>query len=313
MKITNFQIEKYRSIENSGRVELLDNLTCIVGKNQSGKTALLKALFKFNPRDPNPYDLRREWPRGQRNLQTPNQVVCTTWFHLEPEEVGELAALTTEQVKTDKVVVTRDYAGQFEVYFPEQPTVFPEKIHPNSIDSACQHLALPAARPVSDRFLEVAQACIDEAKQLAREGRFSDLAQLRPQHKAALEAAYSGGNPQRQHEINHVNTHDQCLQQLEAALSAAPSMQREAHDFIIQRLPIFIYMDDYLSFEGTAKLEEVRRRRDSRQMSPADETFLMILDLAKLNLDSLILSIPHISEPSGPLLKEGLDTDNSVW
>jgi AAA15 family ATPase/GTPase len=41
MQLTAFRILKYRNIEDSGLVKLADRLTCIVGKNQSGKTNLL--------------------------------------------------------------------------------------------------------------------------------------------------------------------------------------------------------------------------------------------------------------------------------
>src|SRR5579872_6436414 len=152
MKIKAFQVTKYRSVEDSGRIDLLDNLTCIVGKNQSGKTALLRALFKFNPRLKNPYDLRREWPRGQRHLQSDDQVVCTVWFQLEPEEKEGLAGLTTETLNTDQVVVTKDYAGRFEVTFADQPDVFPDKLHPNAIDEACEKLRPPTSQPVGEGF-----------------------------------------------------------------------------------------------------------------------------------------------------------------
>jgi len=65
MQLTAFRIFKYRNIEDSGLVKLADRLTCIVGKNQSGKTNLLKALQKLNPLDKSvKYDVRSDWPRG---------------------------------------------------------------------------------------------------------------------------------------------------------------------------------------------------------------------------------------------------------
>jgi recombinational DNA repair ATPase RecF len=51
MQLTAFRILKYRNIEDSGLIKLADHLTCIVGKNQSGKTNLLRGLHKFNPHD----------------------------------------------------------------------------------------------------------------------------------------------------------------------------------------------------------------------------------------------------------------------
>ena len=49
MQLTAFRIFQYRNIEDSGLVHLDEPLSCVVGKNQSGKTNLLKALQKLNP------------------------------------------------------------------------------------------------------------------------------------------------------------------------------------------------------------------------------------------------------------------------
>jgi AAA15 family ATPase/GTPase len=46
MQLTAFRIFKYRNIEDSGLLKLADRLTCIVGKNQSGKTNLLSVRPK---------------------------------------------------------------------------------------------------------------------------------------------------------------------------------------------------------------------------------------------------------------------------
>ena len=42
-------IQKFRSIENSGIVRFEPDVTCLVGKNESGKTAFLEALYQANP------------------------------------------------------------------------------------------------------------------------------------------------------------------------------------------------------------------------------------------------------------------------
>src|SRR5438132_3105531 len=198
MKIQGFRVRKYRNIEDSGYVNLLSSLTCIVGKNQSGKTALLKALYKFNPYRADPYDLRREWPRGQRTTRNSNQVVCEVNFKLEEEEKQTLAALTGQALTATEVTVSRNYEGRFEVRFPEQPDFFPDALHASN---------------------------------------------------------------------------------------------ERAHDYIITRIPTFIYMDDYKRFRGNAHLDTVKQKLADTKTIPLteeDETFLMILRLAGLDLDQLV-------------------------
>lgn len=162
MQLEAFRVRKYRNIEDSGEVELLDALTCVVGKNQAGKSALLQALHKFNPHRPAPYDMRREWPRGQRTKRNQNQVVCEVRFALSPEELKKLGEIADQELSVSEVVVTKDYAGNFEIQFPEDPNLFPDALHPNSIDSICQSLPKPT-EPVGDNFREAAKECAREA------------------------------------------------------------------------------------------------------------------------------------------------------
>ena len=44
-----FTVREYMSVWDSGPVKVDDLVTCLVGKNESGKTALLTALYKTNP------------------------------------------------------------------------------------------------------------------------------------------------------------------------------------------------------------------------------------------------------------------------
>ena len=107
MKLTKFRIRKYRNVQDSGEVVVNDNLTCIVGKNQSGKTAILRALHRFNPREPDPYNIVKDWPRGERRAKNPKQVVAEVTFELDNAEREEMAQLTSEQLKVSYVVITK--------------------------------------------------------------------------------------------------------------------------------------------------------------------------------------------------------------
>ena len=64
MKAIAFRVQNFRNIDDSGWITL-DKVTAFVGRNESGKTALLKALHKFNPATPEPYDAQRDFPRDR--------------------------------------------------------------------------------------------------------------------------------------------------------------------------------------------------------------------------------------------------------
>ena len=55
MKLIKVRVQNYKSILDSGWVEM-DDVTCLVGKNESGKTAFLQALEKLNPVEPDHAD-----------------------------------------------------------------------------------------------------------------------------------------------------------------------------------------------------------------------------------------------------------------
>jgi AAA ATPase-like protein len=204
MKLVGFQVQMYRCVLDSTWIPVTP-LTVVVGKNESGKTAILKALqilkalHKFNPFKPEPYH-EREWPRGRRDSQSKDQIVCTAEFELSAEEEIEILGLTNTPAPLRKLKVTKDYSGKFEVLFP--PEVFPNKLHPNEVDRICGSLP-ESVQPTGADFLDQVRTCREEALRLAHEGRFTELATIPESHGARLQAVVSpnGQQPQHQNEI----------------------------------------------------------------------------------------------------------------
>ncbi|MCL2647112.1 MAG: AAA family ATPase [Phycisphaerales bacterium] len=280
MKLERFRIQMYKSILDSGWVKVT-HLTVLVGKNEAGKTSLLRALHKFNPFKPDPYSIPREWPRGHRGERAGTQVVCTTEFSLEQAEIEGLAALTTQPVTVTTLQITRDYGGRLEVLFPTD--MFPDKLHPNDIDAICETLpAIP--EDVDPTFKEAAKECRQEAVRLASEGRFTDLTTLWNKHSPSLQPR-SSNNPHRQNEQNFVNGYGNQLKQIASQLASAPSIHKKAHEYVVKCIPTFVYMDEYRSFRGTALLEQVKQRVDSGKPTEDDQTLITIMTLAELKLD----------------------------
>ena len=261
MQIRAFRVRKFRNIEDSGKVELLDSLTCVVGKNQAGKSALLRALHKFNPHQPEPYDMRREWPRGQRTSRNKEQVVCEVQFDLSAEELEKLGEIASQKLKGRYVVVTKDYNGDFAIQFAEDPTLFPDTVQPDVVDTICQTLPAPAEL-VGDNFRAAATKCTLEAKEYAKDGRFADLVRVRNRHIAILRRRLTKANvePQRSNEKQFIEEYAKELNKIKAKLVDEHTRHRRAHDYIVSRLPTFIYMDDYKRFQGRANLEGLKER-----------------------------------------------------
>ena len=84
MKLKLARVTDFRSVEDSGEFKIGD-LTCFVGKNEAGKTALLSALYGLNPYGAFAYDKTRDYPRRfvnkfeERCNGTESTVIDTTW------------------------------------------------------------------------------------------------------------------------------------------------------------------------------------------------------------------------------------------
>jgi len=293
MKLKGFRIQMYKCVLDSGRVDV-GPLTVLVGKNESGKTTLLKALHKFNPFSPEPYSIPTEWPRAYRDTRSKDQVACSATFALDQEERKHLAELTESKVDVEALTIDKDYEGKFEINFPDG--AFPDKLHPNDIDKICASLPT-ATDPVKAEFKQAAEDCTAEARRLAHEGCFSELAGLEATHTKTLQESRSEGNqnPQHQNEEAFINQYTAALKQIAQQLQTTPSIHKKAHDYVISRIPVFVYMDEYGSFSGTALLDQVKQRKDQNKLKDDDKTFMTILALSGLNLDE---EVQKATEPN---------------
>jgi predicted ATPase len=272
----------FKCVIDSGWIAVTP-LTVLVGKNESGKTALLKALHKFNPFTPEPY-AAREWPRGHRDARSAEQVVCVAEFELSADEEAELQRLTNAPSPPGRLKVTKDVAGKFEVLFPSE--IFPQKLHPNEVDSICGSLPEPP-RAVGAPFEAQARSCKEDAVRLAHEGRFSELAAIAETHRARLQGAIGPADQQPRHkyEDSFIQEYTTALEGLSRALLTSTTIQQRAHEYVVSRLPTFVYLDEYGIFKGYGSLSQVKQRKDQGKLTEEDRTFLTILEEAGLSLE----------------------------
>ena len=88
MKLTKVRIKNYKCIHESTEFDI-DDITCLVGKNESGKTAVLEALRKFNPFDSAAhFDRSNDYPFA--DLEKNKDGVVEATFSLEQEDIEEI-------------------------------------------------------------------------------------------------------------------------------------------------------------------------------------------------------------------------------
>jgi predicted ATPase len=117
MRLLSFRVTKFRNIVDSGVIEVDQSVTCLVGKNEAGKSALIEALYHFSPAYGERFDVEDQYPRwlvvrdrkaGDLNAHIP----ITVEFSLEPEDKAAVNDLLgTGTVKGDVIRVGRNYGG----------------------------------------------------------------------------------------------------------------------------------------------------------------------------------------------------------
>ena len=284
MDLISFRVTMYKGILDSGWVEV-DPLTVLVGKNESGKTSLLKALHKLNPYTAEPYVIAKEWPRNRWTEKSDEQEVCRAKFRLSEKEKSALAKIAELEEFPDTIEVSRNYAGDLKIDFKED--ILSNKRHPDDIDNAFE--VLPQLQDeFGDPFKQRVEECLKEVRHLAHEERFSELMELAQKHDPLLRDVVSPSEPPQQIENNFISQYIAGLQQLIQTLEPLPSIQSKVHEYVRSHLPTFIYMDDYRTFRGTARLDEIKSHQDSNSLTEEDKTFLTILNLSGLDLDNLV-------------------------
>ena len=284
MDLIAFRVKMYKGILDSGWIEV-NPLTVFVGKNESGKTTLLKALHKLNPYNPDPYQMEREWPRAHRKGRSEKQEVCRARFRLSDRETSDLGRMAECEDIPDFVEVSRNYAGELTVEFEED--FLSDEHHPGDVDKACYSLPeIPEG--LGDPIKHRAGECLEDARRLAHEGQLTELTKLVQKHKSLLREVRSPVAPLKQIESKFVNCYGKSLKQFVQTLEQLPTIRSKAHEYVKDHLPTFVYMSDYRAFSGTAQLDEIKVRHDQNRLTDEDNTFLALLTLSGLNLDELV-------------------------
>ena len=135
MKLTAkcFRVLNYRNIDDSDWIPL-ERVTSFVGRNEAGKTALLKALHKFNPATEEPYNPQLEFPRERFTAEYSDDYdwpVCKVKFKLSAEFRKELSEGLNGAEIPRKVILTRYYNGRLE--FEYKPEIIDNPINPHDL------------------------------------------------------------------------------------------------------------------------------------------------------------------------------------
>ncbi len=218
MKLQTAHVTNFRSVEDSEAFEV-GPITCLVGKNEAGKSAVLLALAALNPHDATPavLDKERDYPRRYLTLYEGRHpdgdavAVTTTWLLEEHDMVAVREALGEGVLTSDTVTVRRRYGHRVELVDPD-------------VDYR------RAVANLLDRFELDAQ----ERAQVGDVGTSSDLVKV----LGALE------EPSPRHKA------------LVAHLKDKGIVRSQIEGIVLRSLPKFMYFSSYDRMEGAVQIEQ---------------------------------------------------------
>ena len=256
MKLTKVHITNFQSIHDSTEFDVGD-VTCLVGKNEAGKTALLKALYRLNPvvETEGDFNSTDDYPRRdvsdyeadvEVGRRKPARVVKAT-YRLERDDVKAVEdVFGSECLKGEapSVIVTKGYSNQR---------------HYNRME---------VSQDAGISFLI---------------GN-SDLTQSLKDQLCASDSITGMVDVLNQSE------------QTETVQRLLPILQNtDEHDlahtvynqFLHARVPKFLYFDEYYQMKGQDNLDSLRRRISSNALESSDHPLIGLIELARINLDQI--------------------------
>lgn len=255
MKAVRFRIQNFRSVDDSGWIAL-ERVTTFVGRNESGKTSLLKALHKFNPAIFEPYDAQREFPRDRytrdyiaKGSEGGDWPVCSIEFEIpESLRVDISQLLEKNQEAPSKTILTRCYDGS--LIFDYTPSVDELSLIPDPILAALDRFASSVRRletPAEDQE-EVTAVPRRELAEWAAEwkDKLKNVDDLRgDEGKALLNDLRGEAESQSIPQIaDFVKALQDAVEPILNAASEEPVID-QINELIENNLPVLIYFENY--------------------------------------------------------------------
>jgi predicted ATP-dependent endonuclease of OLD family len=252
MKLKEVRVGPYRNIINSNLVPVDESITCLVGKNESGKTAFLEALYSLKPAYPSMVrvDITRDYPRWrkvqdqrQRSLKDVAPVRAT--FSFEETELLHLAEFFAVPLPVEtELRIQRTYSGDLSLDLLVSEPELVSKLLASELaeDTPKDHLS-------KAENLETLMSLAEE--QLERKDGRTTLAR-------SLNSFLSVA--QKAHKLFYGD------------------LSREEIEKLREMLPTFFYFSEYSSLPGRIDLEEFLNKSSSN-LTGSEQTALALLNL----------------------------------
>jgi predicted ATPase len=301
LRLKSFRIRNYKCVEDSGEVPVGD-YTVLVGKNESGKTAVLKALHKFNSVKRQPYNGLREFPRKFFNDFQGDEPVVTLKFSLEDEEKEHIEGIDERFSNVTEVRVTKDYASNlvFE-YLPADASILSISSLSSKLSDladsigSCDFSGLPNGEEIEESLrsaIENVGVGIDEGDDVSH----SDV--LNRQIQVIQDMAND------ELSRNTINPTLLIANEVLTKINSNPVIQ--VNEYLSQRFPTFIYFDSFAIIDSRIHLPSFIQKMKRGSLSPDERTTQTLFDMVNLDPE-LIDSLGRIEGKEQDQILEDLD------
>lgn len=321
MKLIKARVKKFRNFVDSEKLEVEDSITSIIGKNESGKSAFLKALYSIKPDNPNESNIEviTDYPRwlkvqDARNMNLEEVSLVEACFSLDDDDFTDLSdVLDTPIPKNLDLYIERYYNGQLRAKL--EPTegleVNQDKwveslLNSNIIEDAIKN-TIDSKEP--EKIIEKIKEIREEKFQIItglnaqKDSNNNDLndcnikIQEQPQEEILNQLQdklirIEGKNNEIESQISQINENigklDNVIDSVEKIEQTIEGTLLDEHiDEIIELLPTFFYYDSYSSLEGRIDLNSLIIKAES-EITKKDQTALALLKLVGVDGSQLM-------------------------
>lgn len=256
MKLVRAKVTNFRSVEDSNEFTI-SNLTCLVGKNESGKTAILEALYGLNPYDENfQYNKTYDYPRRyytKFNERHPNgySPVVLTWWELNDEEISLVEERFGENALSSKPISISAGIG-FKKWWTvevDEPSIIRALVHRHGLVN-------------------------ENAKPLLKFKKVNDVKEwLITKNENASDAE------------PFLNEEQAILSEIEEYPNG--SVRSAIATLLVKRLPKMFYTSHYNRISGKISVDRLNYDISNDDISTNDQIFLDFLEYAGTSLEEL--------------------------
>ena len=271
MKLLNVRITNFQCIQDSNEFTV-DDITCLVGKNESGKSALLQALYRLNPVVDlgESYNVEEDYPRdhyvefeSQIDNTEVDSTVIEAKFMLEDldlqniaKKLGKNFLIDCEQILT----VKKGYLGIIKY----SGLKIDKDLESNFITSKIE--VELSKIDTSDWYYEGKFVGEFESP---KEVNISDLDEIN-----SYISSERSGEYEELERLFEILDNDKYLKVL--------------HETLDECLPRFMYFDEYYQMKGMENLNLLQERINYNNLLESDYPLLGVLELAGLQIDQLL-------------------------